>query len=605
MATQVTQFYFLQDPPIGGGNDWEVIILGPNGGNAEISFDNGATWLQANQGYDGTYGGYRYRPPCYGGLSCTDPRQGNWVVLGRMVGETESIKAVFSTYEDSPTDDVYEFVSSAVCVGGNISLNFLSQYSQNGPDNYQLFLPQTQTLQLSINGTPLSVKTQSVDSCPIGTCHYSQVYNNITVPASAFPLTAVFSDSANVLRVSTVSIPISDFGNPCVAAPNPTANAVDDPLGNQPVGLSSNVIVGTNDTACDVGTTTWTLISGSEVNVTIDSFPTSGSVNYTPTAPGAFSFQYEIRCDGVVLDTATVSGTGVAACVNVSGGGITGLTPVVPGSSNTYNAAGFTGTLPYTYVWSTTAGTITAGQGTDTVTITTNTAGNVDVTVTNCSGAGSVTLSFPITLEPPTADAVDDNVGSQTVGIPQTVDVSVNDTLCSSGVTTFALTGSPVNTTASLASGSTFNYTPAAPGPFSFQYDILCDGIGVDTATVSGTAVAGCVNVTTTPVTGNASVFAGTPENYTATPDGTAPHTYVWTAVGGTINSGQGTATVNVTFTGSGSISVVVTNCVGAGTANGTLPITLITAVAVDDSVTTSINTPVVIQMAANDTLCN
>ena len=52
MATQVTQFYFLQDPPIGGGNDWEVIILGPNGGNAEISFDNGATWLQANQGYE-------------------------------------------------------------------------------------------------------------------------------------------------------------------------------------------------------------------------------------------------------------------------------------------------------------------------------------------------------------------------------------------------------------------------------------------------------------------------------------------------------------------------------------------------------------------------
>lgn len=250
MASLVTQFYFLQDPPIGGGNDWEVIILGPNGSNAEISFDNGATWLQANEGYDVTYGGYRYRPPCWGTLSCTDPRQPNWVVLGRMVGETEFIKAVFSTYIDSPTADVYEFVSSAVCIGGNISLNFISQYSQGGLDNYQLDLAKTQTLELSINGTPLGVLTQSVDSCPISTCHYSQVYQNITLPVGSFPLTAVFSDSADVLRVSTQSISLVDFGDPCVVAPNPTANAVNDTI-TTPVNTPVIIQMGANDTLCN------------------------------------------------------------------------------------------------------------------------------------------------------------------------------------------------------------------------------------------------------------------------------------------------------------------------------------------------------------------
>lgn len=605
MASQVTQFYYLYDTPFQTGNDWEVVIVAPNSGNAEVSFDNGATWNQANQGYDATYGGFRYRPPCYGTLGCNPPVADGGLVLGRIVGETEVLKATFGQIEQNPGSTGWSLAYSAVCRGGSIFFNIISQYGSDNVNNYQLSQTDTQLEQLSVNGNPIGVNNQWVDSCPLSTCHWSQVYVPTSLPTSSFPATFVFSDSSSVVGSWTHSVTLGNLGDPCVVAPNPTADAVDDNVGTQGTGVATTVDVGTNDTACDIGTTTWQLIPGSEVNVTGVSLASGSTFNYTPIADGAFSFQYQILCNGVVLDQATVSGTSATACINVSGGTISGPTPVIPNANYVYSVTGLSGDAPFTYLWS--GGTVVSGQGTDTATITITTATTISVTITNCGGSGSVTLSFPVTLQVATADAVDDNVGGVTVGISNNVIIGTNDTPCSFGVTTYTLIpGSESNVTIdNFPTSGSVNYTAIAAGAFSFQYNLLCDGIITDTATVSGTASPGCVNVTTTPVTGNASVFAGTPENYTATPDGTTPHTYVWTAVGGTINSGQGTATVNVTFTGSGSISVVVTNCVGAGTANGTLPITLITAVAVDDSVTTSIDTPVVIQMAANDTLCN
>lgn len=125
-------------------------------------------------------------------------------------------------------------------------------------------------------------------------------------------------------------------------------------------------------------------------------------------------------------------------------------------------------------------------------------------------------------IVPMTSGAVNDIVGDKAIGVSSTVDVSTNDTLCSAGVTTFALiTGSQVNVTNVTNVGGVFSYTPTNNGAFSFQYNILCDGVVTSNATVSG---------------------------------------------------------------------------------NG---ITAVTADAVNDTATTTVNTPVVIDLSANDTLCN
>ena len=252
MASQVTQFYFLYDTPFGAGNDWEAVVVCPNGGNAELSFDNGANWLQCNQGYDATYSGFKYRPACYGTLGCTPPVANGGVVLGRKVGETEFVKAVFGQYEQSVGSDGYAMAYSAVCNNGNISLNIGVQYAETGPNNYQLSQVNTQRIRLSVNSNPINVLAQWVDSAPLSTEHWTQIFQTVTLPASSFPVSVTFSDITNTVPPHTTTIA---FGDPCTVAPNTTTTtstttttvagtivAFDTNLGGLQAGTSSNDI---------------------------------------------------------------------------------------------------------------------------------------------------------------------------------------------------------------------------------------------------------------------------------------------------------------------------------------------------------------------------
>jgi hypothetical protein len=88
------------------------------------------------------------------------------------------------------------------------------------------------------------------------------------------------------------------------------------------------------------------------------------------------------------------------------------------------------------------------------------------------------------------AVASNDDVGDKPSGSSSSLTVSTNDTLCSTGGSTFALvSGSQVNVTSVSNVGAVFSYTPISAGPFSFKYNILCDGVVTSEATVSGTAV--------------------------------------------------------------------------------------------------------------------
>jgi hypothetical protein len=327
-----------------------------------------------------------------------------------------------------------------------------------------------------------------------------------------------------------------------------TADAINDLVGLQITAQQHTLEIDNNDIVCNGGAvTTYEFVSGSEVNVVVNSInATTGTALYTPIADGAFSFQYAIKCDGVILDGATVSGTAYTPCVNVTGGLIFGNTNVIAGIGEVYNLTGLTGTTPYNITWGGTGGVVvTSGQGTTTATITRASTGTVTAVVTNCAGLGSVSLSYNVTVI--TADAVNDAVGNKVTGIATNSQISTNDVVCNVGATTYELVaGSETNVVVNSIDPNTgiANYTPTADGAFSFNYVIKCGGTILDTATISGTGYTPCVPISVV-VTGNKYPVSNALVTYTASPliAGT------WAITGGAIiQSGQGTGVAQIKY---------------------------------------------------------
>jgi len=274
-----------------------------------------------------------------------------------------------------------------------------------------------------------------------------------------------------------------------------TADAVDDNLGTLQPGSALSGSVAANDTTCSSGVTTYQLVAGSAVNCspTLDTAGTIGGV--VGTTAGAFSFQYDILCDGVKKDTATVSGTVSAVtadAVDDSVGNVpVGTDKAIDVSQNDVSCS--SGTTTYELVAGSPTNCVVVGVGPN-YSVSPSAAGpfsfkynilcdGVVIDTATVSGTGTVTV---------TADAVDDTITDEVVlGTSAVVDVAANDTICTGGATTtFSLvSGSEMNCSVT-SSGSDFTVTPSAVGPFSFQYDILCDGVKKDTATVNGQAVA-------------------------------------------------------------------------------------------------------------------
>lgn len=99
-------------------------------------------------------------------------------------------------------------------------------------------------------------------------------------------------------------------------------------------------------------------------------------------------------------------------------------------------------------------------------------------------------------------DAEDDSVGDVQVNIPILVDTKPNDLLCPfPQVTTWEVVpGSEVNATVldnPIDLDGVFEVTVLSPGPFSFDYELVCDGTpSGETATVTGNGVGPVLNIT-------------------------------------------------------------------------------------------------------------
>jgi len=275
-----------------------------------------------------------------------------------------------------------------------------------------------------------------------------------------------------------------------------TANANDFDRGDDMPGAIA-YSVADNDVACSDGVTTYALVAGSESNVTgVVITAATGAYTANVTAVGAWSFMYNILCDGQVIDTASEFGTGVAAPVTADavdqdrGDSPAGAIAFNVSDNDTACSAGVT-----TYA-------LVAGSETNVSSVSITAA--TGAYTANVDGAGAWEFEYNILCDGVvidtarefgngiTADAVNQNRGVETVGAIAH-DVSENDVACSSGVTTYQLIGgTEANVTGVVINAATGAYTAniAAAGAWSFEYDILCDGVVFDSAAESGTGQA-------------------------------------------------------------------------------------------------------------------
>jgi hypothetical protein len=266
------------------------------------------------------------------------------------------------------------------------------------------------------------------------------------------------------------------------------------------------------------------------------------------------------------------------------------------------------GDPPTAYAWSVTNGVVFSGGLGPSAEIRVTGPAVASCIVTNA--CGSTLVNFNIT--PLSADAINDNQGSRTIATDNNLNVYANDTLCNGGTVTFSLsTGSEVNVTVpSFSSLGVALYRPTAMGPFSFTYNIFCNGLLMDTAMVNGTGVAGTTAIDDIYVTQkNVSISGNVATNDAACSSGSSFFEIIsGTMAGGTVTMSQnGAFTFNPT---PGSLSPGVfrynlrcgaTFVTSAIVASATVIVRVIGANIMPDNFTTTVNRAVVGLVGLND----
>ncbi|MDR3704600.1 MAG: gliding motility-associated C-terminal domain-containing protein [Paludibacteraceae bacterium] len=311
---------------------------------------------------------------------------------------------------------------------------------------------------------------------------------------------------------------------------------------------TSKVCVGTSGvtytTETGMNNYTWTISSGG----TITNGATTNEITVTWNAAGtqtiSVDYQNSLGCAAVTPATETVT------VYSIPVPAISGSTSVCKNATSVYTTD--SGMISYT--WTVVGGTIISGANTDTITVKWNSLGKQVLTL-NYVNQGNCTAATP---------------ASDTIMVNDlpTPTISGNDTVCANG-------GSVMFTTEK----NQFNYVWSITGG-----GVINSGQGTDTVKISwNTAGNKIVSVNYQNSAGCSAASATTHNVYakaspTPTINGTQHvcvgttgiaykteagfNNYQWTVTGGTITSGLGTDSVNVTWTiaGNQSISVNYTN---------------------------------------------
>ena len=328
----------------------------------------------------------------------------------------------------------------------------------------------------------------------------------------------------------------------------------------------------------------WTLPPGAVItaganttSITVTFGTTSGNVTVNGTGPCGNGAASTLAITVNPLPVPTI--TGAATTCQASTG-------------NVYSTqAGMTG-----YTWTVSAGgTVTAGAGTNAITVTWTTSGAKTVTVTYASANGCVAAA----------------PGSFTVNVnaaPSPSITGLNNLCVNSGYYNYTTEPGFTNYVWTISSGGTITW-----GAGTNQIQVTWNTAGAQSVTVNYTNANGCsattppsYAVTVNPLPGVAGNITGTAAlcggaqgiAYSVSPVVNAV-TYVWTLpAGATIASGSGSSSITVNFAGnasSGNISVYGNNLCGNGTPSPNFPVTV---TALPDAAGTITGSPAVCQGA-------
>lgn len=265
-----------------------------------------------------------------------------------------------------------------------------------------------------------------------------------------------------------------------------------------------------------------------------------------------------------------VSETNVMGCSATNSVNISLTTPVVSISPTTAECAGatnvnyaVTGNAGSSYNWTIAGGTITAGSGTNSVTVNWGTGafGNITATETTASGC-MATSSANITLNAPT------------------VSITPTTSVCS-GATN-------VNYAVANNAGSNYVWTinngTIVSGQATNSVIVNWGNGSIGNITATETSSSGCSASSSVNITLNAPLVTITPSNsvcsgstgITYSVANNAGSTYNWTISGGSITAGQGTDLVTVTWGNGAFGNLTASETTGAGcTGTASVNITL------------------------------
>lgn len=223
----------------------------------------------------------------------------------------------------------------------------------------------------------------------------------------------------------------------------------------------------------------------------------------------------------------------------------------------TYSATA-DGTNPRTYAWTVTGGTIQAGAGTAAITVLWGTigTGSVDVTVGGYQSS-QVTDSLSVSVTPQTGGETP--VSTVTVNGPEIANTTGSHVFSAvdDGTGTRTYQWSATNGTITDGQGTnqvTIHFT--ANGPQTVTVVVQ----GAEASSATGTKQLNvCDPITGLSISGPGTAFNGSIFQYGAVLSGTGPFTYSWSVSGGTITEGQGTDTITVNWSQTGSIALNVT----------------------------------------------
>jgi len=362
----------------------------------------------------------------------------------------------------------------------------------------------------------------------------------------------------NTTGAQTVSVNYTNATNCTAATPtvyNVTVNPLPVPTITGPNSVCVNSTGNVYTTQTGMTGYTWTVSAGGTItagagtNAITVTWNTTGaqtvSVNYananncTAATPTVFNVTVNAR------PTPTITGPN-SVCVNSTG--------------NVYTTqTGMTG-----YTWTVSAGgTITAGAGTNAITVTWNTAGAQTVSV-NYANAGGCTAATP-------------TVYNVTVNAVPTPTITGPTSACQGATATYSTQTGMTNYVWTVSAGGTITGGGTSTDN---TVTVQWNGIGAQTVTVNYTNVcpggtpgslAVTVNPVPVPTIGSMNnPCVGSTNNIYYTESGMTG--YVWTvSAGGTIVGGQGTATLNVTWNQLG-IQTVTVNYLNANGCSAAQP---------------------------------